>query len=126
MLISASNWSRHGVAEVQGSGDDHAGGAVDLLQQLIVHQDAAVFGGEQVGPASGRQADFETAATHFAGHLADRVVFADFAVFQFGDPNGIHTFGLQDPDVFIADDMPLGQQLLPTGTENGATEDPSS
>src|SRR5450759_5377766 len=40
------------VAEVQGGGDDDAGRAVDLLEQLIIHQHAAVFCCQEVCPAS--------------------------------------------------------------------------
>ena len=115
-----------GVAEVQGGGDHHAGGAVDLLEQFVVHQHAAVFGGQEVGPAAGREADFETAAAHLAGDRADRIVLADLAFFQFGYPDGFHAFGLQHANVFVADDMALGQQFLPAGPENGATKDPTS
>ena len=118
--------ARYRIAEIQRRGDHHAGGAVDLLEQFIVHQHAAIFGGEQIGPSAGRQADFKTAATHFTGYLADGVVFPDFAFFQFGNPNGFHSFGFQYPNVFIADDVSLRQQLFPTRTEDGATEDPSS
>src|SRR5450759_5630104 len=95
------------VAEVQGGGDDDAGGAVDLLEQLIVHQHAAVFGGQEVGPAAGCEADFETSTAHLAGDRADRIILADFAIFQLGNPNGFHAFRLQDTNVFVADDMAL-------------------
>ncbi len=118
--------SGHGVAEVQGGSDDNAGRAVDLLQQFIIHQNAAVFGSQEVGPATGCEADFETSATHFAGHRADRVVLTDLPFFQLGYPNGFHAFGLQHANVFVADNMALGQKFLPTGPEYGATKDPTS
>src|ERR1035438_350977 len=125
-LYRCNPLSRNGIAEIQRCGDDHAGGAVDLFQKLVVHQYATVFGGQQIGSAPRRQADLEAAAPHLAGDRANRVVLADFALLQFGYPNGFHAFGFQYPNVFVADDMPLGQQLLPAGTENGATKDPSS
>src|ERR1700693_2643592 len=46
-----------GMAELMRRGDDHAGGAVDLLEEFIVHQYAAVFRGQEVGPAARREAD---------------------------------------------------------------------
>ena len=41
-------------------GDDDAGGAVDLFEQLIVNQQAAVFGGEDVGASAGGGPQFTT------------------------------------------------------------------
>src|ERR1035441_2779781 len=95
------------VAEVQGGGDDNAGGAVDLLEQLIIHQHAAVLCAQGISPAAGREADLETSAAHLAGHRADRVILADLPVFQFRNPNGLHAFGLQHANVFVADDRDL-------------------
>src|ERR1022692_695917 len=96
-------------AEIQRRGDDHAGRAVDLLQQVVVHQHATFLGGLQIGPAARRQADLEASAAHLAGYRADRIVFADLAFLQFGHPNGCHTLGFEDPDVVVADYMSLRQ-----------------
>src|ERR1039457_376478 len=103
-----------------------SGSAVDLFQEFVVHQHAAVLGGQEIGPATRRQADLKTPAPHLAGYRANRVVLADLALLQLGNPNGFHAFGFQYPNVFVADDMPFCQQLLPPGPENGATKDPSS
>src|SRR5205823_3882211 len=115
-----------GVAEIEGGGDHYTGGAVNLLQELVVHQDTAVFGGQKVGAASRSQADFEAAAAHLAGHCANRIIFADFAFFELGDPNCLHALGLQHANVFVADDMAFGQKLLSTWTKNSTAKDPSS
>jgi hypothetical protein len=117
--------TRHGEAEIQRRGDDHAGRAVDLLQQLVVHQHATFLGGLQIGPAARRQADLEAAAAHLAGYRADRVVFADLAFLQFGHPDGCHAFGFEDPNVVVADYMALRQQLLSAGTKDGAAQHPT-
>src|SRR5271165_177688 len=35
----------HGIAEIERRSDDYAGGAVDLLEQFVVHQHTAILGG---------------------------------------------------------------------------------
>ena len=112
-----------GESEVRKRGDHHRRSAVDLPQQLVVDEHAAVFGGEQVGPAARRQANFERPAAHFRRHRHDGVVFADLALLELGHPDLAHTFGLEQLDVFLAEHVSLGQELLAPWTEDRAAED---
>ena len=102
-----------------------AGRAVDLLQEFVVNQDAAVFGGDQVGPSACRQADLEAAATHVGRDLCDGFVFSDFAVFELGDPDLFHALVFEELDVFFTEQMTFGEEFLAAGPEDGATKDSS-
>jgi hypothetical protein len=75
------------MAEVRAGGDHNARGAVDLAEQLVVHQHAAVLRREQVSPSSRRQPDFEAPAPGFRCDLGDGFVFADLTLFELGDPD---------------------------------------
>ena len=71
------------------------------------------------GAAAGCEADFEASAAHLAGDRADRIILADLAILEFGDPDILHAFGFEDPDIFVADHVALRQQFLPPGSKNG-------
>jgi hypothetical protein len=116
----------HRVSIIERGRDHHARSAVNLLQEFVVHQHAAVFGGHQVGPATRREADLEAAATHFAGDGANGIILADLAVLQFRHPDGFHTFGFQDADVLITDHVALGEEFLAARPENSAAQDSAS
>ena len=83
------------VAQVRHGGDDNACRAIDLLQKFIVHQDTAIFSGNNVDPAAWSRAQFNAPATHFAAYRHDGIVFRDFTLFQLGDPNLRHPLGGQ-------------------------------
>jgi hypothetical protein len=113
------------VAEIQGGGNDHTSGAVDLFQEFVIDQNAAIFGSEEIGPAAGGKTNLKTATAHFAGDRTDGIIFTDFTIFQFRNPDGFHAFGFQHANVFIANDMALGEQFLSARAKYGAAEDPA-
>ena len=113
-----------GESEVRKRGNHDRRRAVDLPQQFVVDQHAAVLGGEQVSPAAGRQADLERPTAHLRSHRHDGVVFAHLALLELCHPDLAHAFGLEQLDVFLAEHVPLGQELLAPGTEDRAAEDP--
>ena len=49
----------------------------------------------------------------------------DLSLLQFGDPDRLHTFGFEDPDILITDYVTFGQKLFAAGPENCAAQDPS-
>jgi len=95
--------------EIRRGGDHHARQAVNLSQQLIVYQHAAVFGGKQIGPPARRQTDLQTAAPHLLGGLAYRLVFAHLAILEFRHPNLCQPLGLKQAHVFLVQDVTLPQ-----------------
>ena len=117
--------TRLGVAEVEQGGNDKARGAVDLFKEVIIHQYAAIFRRDEVGAATSGDLYFETAAANFSGDGADGVVLSDFPFFQLRDPDAVHTFGFQNADVFIADQVTFGEKFFSAGPEDGATQDSS-
>src|SRR6266853_257639 len=66
-----------GEAEIRRGRDDDARSAVNLLEKLVIHQDAAVFKSEQIRAPASRQPDFQAAAAHFGGCLAYGLIFPD-------------------------------------------------
>jgi hypothetical protein len=112
-------------AEVRRSRNDHARCAVDLAEQIIVHQNAAVFGREEVRASACRKPDLKTSASHLRRHLADGRVLADFAFFKFGHPHLTESFGFQQPDVFITKNVPFGEQFLAPGPKNRTAKNSS-
>src|SRR5436190_1273378 len=85
--LSSSALAGGGEAEIWRRRDDDARSAVNLLEQLVINQDAAVFDCEQIRAPAGRQPDFQAAATHFRGRLAYGLIFSDLAVFELGNPD---------------------------------------
>ncbi len=110
------------VAEIRAGGDDDAGSAVDLPEQLFVYQHAAVFRGEQIRPASRCQTDFEAPATGLGSDLSHGVVFPYFPIFELRDPHFAQPLSLQQPYIVVAEDVTLRKKFPSALTKNGAAE----
>src|SRR6185437_16445193 len=99
------------------SGNHYAASAVNLLQQFIVNEGAAIFSGNQVRPSTRREADFDRTAAHGSSHGHDRVIFTDLAIFQLSNPDLIHAFGFEQANIFVAKDVTFGKQFAPAWPE---------
>src|SRR5262249_50567851 len=108
--------------EIQRGADYHTSRAIQLLEQLFVHQHTAVLRSHQVGPSAGRHADFIAAATHLRSHRADGIIFPDFPFLQLRYPYVLHALGLQDPDVLVTDQVSLRQEFLAPGSKYSTTK----
>jgi hypothetical protein len=93
-----------------------------LTKQFIVDQNARRLGGKQVRTPARRGTQFHGPASKRVGNLKDRIVLRNFAVLQLRHPNLIHSFGLQQQNVFVRELMALRQQLLAAWTKNGAAQ----
>src|SRR5688572_2563939 len=114
--------ARFCVCEVDRGGDHNTRSAVELLQQIVVDQRAAVFRRKKVGAPARREPDFQTAATHLARHVRDGQVFGDFTVLQFRHPNLVHALALEETNVVLVNHVSLSKDLAATWPEDGAAE----
>src|SRR5215472_4971852 len=67
--------------------DDNAGCTVDLPQEFVVYEDAAVLGRYQVRPAASGHPDLDSATCNERRNLLDGIVLANLAFFQLRNPD---------------------------------------
>jgi hypothetical protein len=80
-----------------------------LFEKAVVDQHAAIFQREQIGAAAGGKPDFQAPAGHFGRCLADRLIFADLALFELSYPDLSEAFSLEQPHILLAQNVSLCQ-----------------
>jgi hypothetical protein len=94
-----------------------------LTEQIIIDQRTAIRGSDQVGSSSRGQANLNRSAAHCLSNIDDCLILSDLTFLQFGDPNLIHSFRLEQADILFIQDVAFRQKLPSAGPKNGTAED---